>query len=251
MTDTSLYQTVGAVQFPLTAADGAGGLQGTDPARDALLEFFRAAINAEIGAAWTTAIVGTPLSGKATPVVDYYPDAPTADLVRERKTTFPALFVHRDLRNRENRLEQHTFSQRRLVQVWWLHYILPPLDVGQRRKFGSIFQLVLSAVDLAVHNLQHPAYLSGAYFLPSVGISQIDPGDFHDGEAQFADAGKDSPSYPALSISFKTRELSGWRDGVAAELKDIHITAGTGNADGMIEGLVEGDSAAPAPVPPP
>lgn len=244
MTD-SLYQTFGKLRFPTVAGDVTDGLQALDPARDALLDFFKAAINAELEAAWTVALgaAGSTQLG-ATPVVDAVPMLPSEELMAQRKGVFPALFLDRDLADKRNKIEPHSLWQERLVQVWGLHYVLPALTVGDRRKFGDVLINIVAVCHLAIKNARHPAYSSGAFFLPSIGISAIDLLEYQAGQAKFADV-PNAPTYVAMSMTLQTWEVSGFVEGTEAPFTEMHIAAGTGNVEGVIPVTVEGFSEVP------
>ena len=93
----SLYRQIGATKLPLEAGDVGSefSLDTIDPVKRSMLALLVAAINAELGGAWTRVVTTIPQMRGTTPVVDSYPYEPTAQRMTERSPKFPALFLHR------------------------------------------------------------------------------------------------------------------------------------------------------------
>jgi hypothetical protein len=233
------------MRFPPDLTEITDGLQPLDPARDSLLEFFKAAINAELGAAWTAALgVSVIPDLGATPVTDCYPALPSPELMRQRKAAWPALFLGRDHEDSRNAIRERTIWQDELVQIWGLHYVMPALDVIHRRKFEDIALNVVALCNQCVRHMHHPAYQAGAYFMPSIGLSTIRVVSMRGGNASFA-GGEGGPTYFAMSMVLETTELTGHIVGNEAPFTDFTLRAGTGNVEGIIPITVEAYSDVP------
>lgn len=239
MSQTSLYQTLGAMRFPTTVEDAADAtLAGLDPARDVLLGLFESAINDELGAAWSQITAVVPQFRDRLPVADKWPGTPTPDVVQQRKGDFPCLFL---ARSGPAQIDELTIWREKLTQEWGLHYILPPLEVADQRRIDAVLIRVAAIVGLTIRNLRHKSYESGAFILPAAGLSSMRIKSLQAGQARFAED-PNSPLYNAMSAVLETTELSGFVDGTESELQGAHLTLGTGQADGIIPNIVEGDT---------
>jgi len=250
MAHESLYQTVGGASFPAKATDITDGLQALEPIRDRLLAFFEAAINAEVGGAWAQAVASTCVPGLSTsPVGLAVPMLPSSEVLQQEKVAWPALFLARDLSDQRNRFEPYSLWIDKQVQIWSLTYLLPPLSVIGRRKLEDILLRVAQVCHLAIRNMRHPAYESGAYWMQPAGLHGLQLVGFRSGEAKFNEEG--GPTYLAMTMTLETVEIGGHVEGSVAPLDHLSITAGTGNVEGIIPNLIEGTTDKPVPVPPP
>lgn len=252
MTD-SLYQGFGGLSLPVSVAGTETTLTSLDQARATLAALFKAAINAELGALWTLAAADSPLAGSS-PCQATLELAPTAQTMKQWKATgWPLLCIYRD---GSGVLEQHTLNGQieRLTQPWGLDYILGPVDIGDLRKLGDIFQAVTKVVRLCIRKRGHPAYQSGALqFFPnadvngdvplfpeksllgSIELKSVDGPPHY--QARFAGA-EDSLSYFAISMHLETVEYT-YDDAEAdpnVEAADFNVAGG--GSDGTIADFV-------------
>ena len=234
----SIYERLGGLELPVDAAlIDQQALAPLDPGRDLLLEFFKAAINAELGAVWAKVTAGGgPLYGTL-PVADALPLEPTEQQLQQRKTAFPVLAIHR---NGTAVFEQRTLEITSQKQPWTLHYILGPLDAIDQRKLLDMPQAVAKVVALVVRRRKHPAFNDGALQLFSSDpddpfraphFSSIRVVDV-EGPGQAAFGGKDSSVlYWAVEIHLETTELSSYIEGAEADLEAGDFTVGVGGEE--------------------
>jgi hypothetical protein len=201
----TMNQAMGGHVLPIDASAISTTLAPADPARDALLDFVRTVLNDELGEAWVKASSSARAVFGKDPVADVWPGPPSPEIVTARKCDFPALFLSRD---GVAQIDQFTLTRDRITQSWGLHYIMPALDVGQRRQVEDMLSRVLSTTVLALRAMRHKAYQSGAYWMQGVGLSAIFVRTAQAGQARFAED-QASPHYPAMSIMLETWEL--WR----------------------------------------
>lgn len=158
----SVYTRFGGLSLPVSDADVADGLALLDPARDTMLAWFTAAINAEFSSAWTAATSSLPSSHKllgTLPVQDTLPGQPTRRTMQERKAGFPLLALHR---TGTATFESSLLEEDILTQDWHLHHILGPLDIEGERRILDIGQAVGKLLAASIRAHGHPAYQSGA-----------------------------------------------------------------------------------------
>lgn len=231
---TSLYRSFGGLTLPTTATDGTPSLSATlDPARDVLLACFRQAVISELGAAWDAAAVGTPLDGKAV-VQDMWPGAPSLEVIQQRKSGFPILFLARDGRGT---IGDYSMWRKSLTQQWGLHYILSPLNIGDVRKLDGALIAVAKVVIATLSEQGHPDYESGSNILDLCSMSTATVLHVQHGAAQF-EGDKDSPVYHAMSMTLETVELERLDEDAYPDFQGASFELGTGNADGVITGLI-------------
>lgn len=244
---TSLYQGFGGLSLPADAGSGATTLTALDPARAVLAGLFEAAINAELGTAWTQVTAGTVLDG-TDPVEDVLELPPTGPNMKQRKAAWPLLCVYRD---GAGTFEQHAINGQveRLIQPWTVDYIVGPLEIGNVRKLGDIFQAVVKVVRLVIRKRGHPAYQSGALqFFPGHGyIGAIDLKSY-DGpphyQARFAGS-EDGTVYHAVSMHLETAEYSRDLDGQDGVVDAMDLQVNGGGGEGLIGALVTANTDAP------
>jgi hypothetical protein len=255
----SLYEGFGGLALPVDAADVTTTLTPLDPARAVLSGLFRAAINAELGPAWTKATAGTPLASSS-PVQDVLEIPPTADKMKQRVAGWPLLCVYRD---GDGVCEEHTLNGgvERLTQPWTVDYILGPVDIADLRKLGDVFQAVVKIVRLCIRRRGHEAYQGGAL--------QFFPGQLPDGDVplfprssllgavslkgysgpptyQARFAGSDSGTiYHAISLRLETVEYTYDVDGAFPPIEAFDLDVGIGGGEGIVSGLVYASSDAP------
>ena len=201
----SVFTSFGGLDLPVTDSDVTDSLSSLDPARDRMLAWFAAAINAEFQSVWTEAIAALP-SGHdlgAAPVQDTMPFEPTPRLMKERKASFPLLALHRTGRAT---FESLTLEEDRLTQNWNLHLILGTMGIDGQRRILDIASAVAKTIAVSIRCFGHPAYESGA--------NQLEAGDIHSLElvastgpaaARF-DGDDDSPTYWAITLELVTTE---------------------------------------------
>lgn len=240
MTD-SLFQRMGEMRMPTKASDVdpvALTLAPLDPARDTMLALFAAACNAELGPAWTVAAAGTPLAGKNV-VQDTWPGPPTPEVVKQRKGSFPMLFLSRD---GAGKYDDFSLVLKQLTQTWGLHYIISPVDIGDFRKLGDILTRVGTTILATIERKGHPAYQSGSAVLFSAGLATLNLTTVQAGQARFAEGADGSPLYHALSMELVSTEIAGSIPGTATDWRGTGYSVSTGNADGMIQPFTQFDS---------
>lgn len=217
----SLYEKFGALGLPL-ADSTAGTFTSLDPGRDVLLNVFAAALNDELAAVWTAALL-TPLENSA-PVKTKFGLEPNQDLLGSTKVTFPALFVYRSTETAAT--DEHTLWQERITQPWGVDYMLGPLTAGDDRKFRDVLIAAVKIIKLTVRRGGHRAYAetNGVANLvligPPTGFSTVRVVNFQLGRASFSEAG---PAYHSLSLRLETTELDGFVDGADGELSGMSL----------------------------
>lgn len=230
-----LYTKSGALTFPLDPADFTETLTALDPARDTLLALFESAINDEFGTAWSAVVAGVePLAGTS-PVESTWPGPPSLELVQHLKKDFPCLFLYRD---GESEANEYTLAQDQIAQNWVLDYILTPLAADDFRKVGDIFVGVVKLLQRVTKRKGHPSYQSGSLVTTGTGLSSIELTKHKWGGAKFSE---DSPTYLALTVQFRTTELTTFveEDG---DFTAFDLDAGTGNSDGLVDPLISAAS---------
>lgn len=236
----SMYERLGGLELPVTAADiGSTGLAALDPSRDLLLDLFTAAINSELGDAYTKVRqeLGERESLGSLPVSDTLADEPSAANMQQRKALFPLLALHR---SGTATYEPYTLEITRLTQPWTLHYILGPLDVIDSRKLKDICVAVAKVVALVIRKRGHESFQGGALqFFGAASPDQPSPLSSlrivsYEGPGQ-AVFGESTTMYWAIEIRLETGELSSYvEDAHGSDLDgaDMHVAVGGG------EGLV-------------
>jgi len=209
----SLYRQIGGVKLPAEASalDSEVSFDTLDPAKRRLLALLVAAINAELGGAWTTVAAMTALAGTS-PVEDAYPYRPDSQRAQERKTGWPTLYLHRQGRAQ---YEEHTTVLQRKTQQWQVHYVFGPLQVGDVAKLEGALWIAADVVAAVLELGYHPAYESGAmqFGQDEAGISQARLVGAEVGEAQFA--ANSEITYYACLMELETQEIGRFRDGIA------------------------------------
>lgn len=245
---TSLYESLGALSLP-EAATGETTLTSLDPARDILLDLLAAALNAELLARWLDANEGTALAN-ANVVQTKVPRPPSLQDLRSVKTDFPALFVYRS--EEPARVDEVTLAQERVVQRWGIDLVLAPTDAGDQRKLRDVLTAAAKVIVLTIERGGHKAYRQAANGTAEIvllgggaGFSRVTVADFRLGQASFAQRGDPAgPLYHALSLALETWERSAQTD-ADPYLSGPFFSLGTGNADGLIPGIVEIDADVP------
>jgi hypothetical protein len=238
----SMLQTMGGLTLPAVEDSDNDTLASLDPARDQLLAFFAAAINSELGAAWTAVTDTLGASHRlygTSPVQDTLPDEPTEQFLTQRKTGFPLLALHRVGTGQYQRL---TLELTRLVQPWKLYYILGPLDIIDVRKLKDVCVAVGKIVALATHTRKHKAYDDEAlqFFDLFTSVRVVS----HEGPGQAAYAGDSSTTiFWAIEINLETVERSGYVEGSeGSDAEALDVIAGVGGDEGIQPELVLGSS---------
>ncbi len=208
MTVTSLFERIGGTSFPFVAADvdaTALTLEGLDPLADEIADLLKAAINAELTAAWTlvTNALGVRHPLYATlPVQDTLPDEPEQEAVEERKCKWPLLAVHR--------VGKATYTKNGIriyrTQKWSVHHIFGMCDFATRRKIKKVWQVgAPTVVALTLDRQSHPAYLSGAKQFGDL-VSTIKLEESEAGQAAFSK--NENTEFYACLMTLETVEVS-------------------------------------------
>lgn len=242
MADWSMEALVGEfgdLDFPVTTSITTT-LTPLDPARERLTALFKAAINAELGTAWTT-VTNTLDSGHAlygtSPVQDTLELAPSPAVMTQRKPAWPLMCVYR---SGKATLEPFTMHIDRIVQEWTVDYILGPLDVGDLRKVGDVCIAVAKIIRAVIRRRGHASYDSGAlqFFPDKGGLGAIELKS-SEGPGQASFAGDESGTlYYALTMTLETVEhLTDDADEFGA-FDAIDFEVGVGSGDGIVPGLI-------------
>jgi hypothetical protein len=209
---TSSYRTLGAFTEPVTVAQVTADKTFTvlDPARDIALDFFAAAINGELGTAWSTVADTAGMTG-TTPVTTKWPKPLVTKLLQEEKATFPILALSR-VSSRMHRVSIHESKQ---LTQWSLDYVLGELGSDGVRKMADVVTVVPGICEHGLQDNCHANYLSGAaVFGPGSSTFteiQIDPDrDIEYGPAKFAGDDENAPTYWSASIPLLTDERTGF-----------------------------------------
>jgi hypothetical protein len=249
----SLYQGFGGLSLPLDTGDFSTGASPLDPARSTMAALFAAAINAELGEAWSKLFttVGGNTAGlpsghpllDSTPVGTVLELEPSPQIVKQYVPTWPLLAIHR---TGTGTYEQHTLTHDRLTQPWLLHYILTPLDVGDWRKFEAVCVAVAKIVRLVIRQRGHLAYQSGALaFEPGGPLASVELKS-HEGPGQAQFAGDESGTlYYAITMNLETVEVTADSLTPYADFDGAMVEVGVGNGEGILPGLLYADSAVP------
>lgn len=236
----SLYRQVGGHVYPALASDldAQVSLDTLDPAKRRLLALLKAALNAELGGAWTVVSAATRLTG-TTPVQDAYPYRPTPQRVQERKAGWPALYLHRA---GKASFDEFTVALQRKVQPWQLHYILGPLEIGDAAKLEDALWMAADVVSGVLECGYHPAYESGGMQFGSdqAGIAVARMTGAEVGEALFSQG--DNVTYYACLMDLETEEIGRFRDGVATPYDGMSATYHVGGSEGLVPDLMQTDT---------
>jgi hypothetical protein len=229
--DESLLQEFGALRLPAVENASELTLTSLDPGRDILLALFAAAINSELGAAWTAVVDSLGASHRlngTNPVQSTLPAEPTAAILQQVKKGFPILALHR---SGTRTFSDYTLERDLKTQPWTLHYILGPLDVIDHRKVADIGVAVDATLALVIRQRRHRAYQDGAlqFFDDTCAFASIALNS-SEGPAAGQYGDKDSPLYLAMEMALTTTELSGYVAGSeesALEAVDLHLHLGS------------------------
>lgn len=243
----SLYQRLGAVEFPTVAADVSDAQLYSvfDPARDAILALLRDAINAELGAAWTVAVAACSGSGlSATPVASVYHDHVFPYLARNIKFAFPLLSLYRVSAVHED----FSIWLNRKITTWALEYVLPPLIPEDARHLMGAFDAVENLVPLITERgLAHPAHNGDAMLRETIALAGIDVMKGERGIWETTGTDGVSIAYPVLQLIVETDERTGDLAGKDPDFEGATIQIGVGDRDEIAPELISVDTTAPDP----
>lgn len=247
MADSLLVQ-VGNTVLPSKASDVAAdqSLAPLDPARDVLLACLAAAIVFELGPAWDVVTSGIDSLAGVSPVADTWPGSPTPDVVLQRKTAFPCLFLARD---GLATYDDFTLARRRRTQIWGLHYIMSPVTIGDRRRIDDALKFIGDVAQATIERGGHEAYSGGSRALAEIGFSTLRLVSTQSGQARFAEGETAAPIYNALSCILESTEIMRPVPGTAAPFNGASFALGTGDGSGVIAGLVNSDTEVPGGTP--
>lgn len=248
----SLHQRLGSLVLPpnVGTVEDAQTLTSLDPARRILTDLFKAAINAELGAAWRASPAGgMPPDG---PISPEYPVADTLELepskahMLERQGGFPLLAVYR---NGTGEYQAEGIGELRLVQPWMVDWVLGPASIAQKFQLGDTAVAVAKVIALTIRKQGHPSYQGGALQFgdETSGITSIRVvRHTGPGVARFADE-QDAASYWAITIELETHEYAGESPGLPefGPLDGASYDFGIGEQTGVIPGLLYADTDAP------
>lgn len=248
----SLHSGFGAIRVPL-AETGEQDLSSLDPARDILLDLFKAALIAEITPRWADAVAGTPLR-KSAPVETIFPEFPEQVFLQQQECKWPMLAVYRS--DDAETFDQFTLWERRITAKWGVDYCLGPLELGNYIKLGSLLTLVPRIIDRVIEEGGHRAYATQAVgnstqakrvfgkFAGCCGFSAIRVVESRSGSAAFAQGG---PKYHCASVVLETVELEqSPSEGLAPRYQGSSVTLETGDPTGLAPVIVA-DTAIPVP----
>jgi hypothetical protein len=171
----SLNVSIGGVTLPVSAESVATIKAFPDPGKTVLLELLAQAIASELEDAWATVVQDTRLFGRE-PVQDTFPEKPTPALLQQRKSSYPALYLHR---HGKPKRERYTFAARRWRQTWALYYVLGELDAATAHKLSALMEPTIPAIVAAtLQRGLHPGYDSGAVVFGEGTTSGILGADF-------------------------------------------------------------------------
>lgn len=212
MTANSLYRTVGAVSLPLSDTDETTSAS-LDPGRSILLGLLAAALNDELAARWTDAVVGTQLAG-TNPVQSTSEHELDAQLLQTTEHALPLLAVYR---HGTGTWENHTLDESRLHWGFAVDYVLGPLTVGDRRKLDGFLVAALKVMGETLRRGGHLAYAAqtGHPSQPKLVLGPgtdtanfteitIEPGSIQQGAVGFS---SEQAKYWALWFQVRTIEL--------------------------------------------
>jgi hypothetical protein len=248
----SLHVGYGAIRVPL-AETGEQDLGSLDPARDILLELFRAALLAELEPRWDPAVAGTPLR-KSRPVETLFPEFPEQVFLQQQACRWPMLAVYRS--DNPETYDQHTLWERRITARWGVDYCIGPLELGNFIKLNSVLTLVPRIIEGVIEAGGHMAYATqaigntvqlkrvfgsypgGCYF------NSIRVVEARSGTASFA---QDGPKYHCASVVLETTELEQpLSTELAPRYQGTSVTLESGDTTGLAP-IVVADTAVPLP----
>lgn len=242
----SVFERLGDLELPFRASQvGDTGLASLDPSRDLLLELFESAINSELGDAFQKIrqATGELENFGWLPVSDKLPDEPTEQLLRQRKSLFPLLAIHR---SGTATYESFTLEITRLLQPWTLHYILGPLDIIDGRQLKDICVAVAKVVALVIRKRGHQSFQNGALQFsgdhapdqpsPLTSLRLVN----HEGPAQAVFGGTGSATmYWAIEMHLESGEISSYvEDGQAGPLDAADLAVGAGSGGEILPNVV-------------
>ncbi len=233
----SLLQSFGKLQLPATQDTATNTLASLDPGRDQLLALFQAAINSELGAAWTAVVAGTKLQGKLL-CNDLLPSKPTEQALQQRKSDFPLLCLHRDGRGVA---EDFTLERDKLTQPWKLHWILGPVDMIEQRKILDVGQAIFKVCRLVARQRKHRAYQNGAlqFFGDTSAFASLDVTGYEGPDQAGFAGGEGKTYYWAVEIDITTTELSDYVEGSEeSSLEGADLRLHLGSDEGILPDAV-------------
>lgn len=229
MTD-SVYRRFGDADFPPDLTDDPETLfESLDPQLDAILALFKAALNAELGAAWDLARIGTSLeflkdkTTATTPVSDTLWTQPTKASLRAQSLEFPLLCLARVSTTND----ELTLSKEMVTTTWALDYLLGPLSGADYRRLIAALPAALKVIQITARELSHPAYLDGARQFDGFNTIGIKSAGF--GAASFGEEGE-GVEYFGLHIDFETTETDKPLDGSVTDYAGASFVFGVGDS---------------------
>ena len=243
-----LYASWGGLTLPIpdSAVDGSNlNLTDLDPLTAQLVGLFAQAIRSELTTVWSTVCAALPtdhpLRGSTDPVADTLEQEPSSDVLRERKTAWPLLAVHRT--------GEVEFDERGdQVEQWLVHYILGPRQgVVEDRKLGAALPTVARIISLAVEEKSHPDYQSGAlcFFGDTLAdeplARMISVKGWNVGTGKFTDEER-GPVYPALLLSLNVLEGFTWNAEAYGPCTGMYVHVHGGDAEQLVPDLVIADT---------
>lgn len=209
----SFWSTFGGSKFPAEELDldpDKLTFEPLDPQLDNLIGLFAAAIDTELGNAWTPVCaslpVGATLRNSTAPIGTMLKVEPTRRVLSEANCQFPILAIHRSA---EAEIESFTLSKESIKQQWQLHWILGQLTAGEAFKLSAALQAVAKIIHLCCKKLSHPAYDSGRIQFGDEDqnlFAWITVTKIEQGAGKFAE--EDPASFYGVTVSFETLEYS-------------------------------------------
>lgn len=240
--ESPLVGRYGGLEFPLNANDFDSTLVNLDPARSKLAALFTAAINAELGAVWAKVnLLTTPIKNSL-PVQTTLELEPTANTLRQVKTGFPLLSIHRV---GDQTWSEHTMEVDKCEQDWNLHYILPALDVGDQRRIVDVLRIIPEIIRRVIRARGHQSYDGGQlqFFAEKGGLGSVKITKAESGQSKFGD--DNGPIYWATTITLQTVEYGSDSEQEFGEFEGIDWTIGVGNNTGIQPDVIQAYSDVP------
>lgn len=239
-------RTVGLTALPTTNT-GAATLAYLDPAQDILIALLKTAINNDLGPAWSSAALGTQLSGR-NPVASTFPFSPDDKLLLEVKPQFPILCVDRARKQKKSFTRQYDAYD----STWEIDYILGPLTVEEKRKIGAAIHVVENIVQQICKVGGHPAYaMDGNSVQPAQVLTGNQSGncgfsrfEWESAEAGNASFGEGSPMFWGTRIVCTSTEYGQITDATANSNAHVGLRHfyGTGTGVAADDGTGEDDN---------
>jgi hypothetical protein len=245
--NSHFFSRVGAVVFPVEGDQVTDEqlFSVLDPLRDRLLQFFRAAINKELGqgidtveptSAWAACRTGTKFAG-ALPVADTIYTQPTPEMVLASKYLFPLLAVYRE----GSADDEFTIDTERIGSRWGVDYIVGPLDSADHRRMSAAVHGAHMVILQALRAGRHPAYQNGEHQFPEDEIWKLRAVRSDVGPATFGERDR-GQVFHALHIELAGEELVNFDTTVYPAHEGTDLNVGIGSDAGILADVMQASS---------